>query len=87
MTFSPFQKLRIRIFSGSNPAAARRALSQSTKKPNALLVEVWVVVLQISSKTASTLFMELLNRANPVRLAVWLIPTARTLFNPETLRD
>jgi hypothetical protein len=77
MSFASSQKPHIRICSRVNPAASR-ALSQSPKAKRPHYKDV--VVLQISSKDLSVLFLGLLNSSDPLPLAMRIVVTAGTMI-------
>src|SRR5262245_6266233 len=57
-----------------------------TKDPDALLIQLRVIVLEVSGKDVAFVFVDLLHGSDPLALAVRVITTARTLENAKVLR-
>src|SRR5215510_1657484 len=49
-----------------------QSLVPIAKDPNALVVEIWVFVLEIPGRYTFALFMKLLDGINPVAFAMWV---------------
>src|SRR5262249_42303293 len=64
-----------------------QSLVPIAKNPNALLVQMFVSILQISGKNLAVLFINVLHRGNPFFLAIGVIAVARTLYHAKSLRD
>src|SRR5215813_9768313 len=64
-----------------------QSLIPIAENPNALLVQMLVIILQISGKNLAVLFINVLHRGNPFFLAIRVIAAARTLYDSEVLGD
>src|SRR4029077_20544879 len=63
-----------------------QSLIPIAENPDALFVQMSVVILEMPGKDLAVLFMDLLHRSNPFGLAVRVIATTRTLYPAKILR-
>src|SRR5215831_8838569 len=64
-----------------------QSLIPIAENPNALLVQMFVIILQISGKNFAVLFINGLHRGNPFVLAIRVKAAARTLYHAKGFCD
>src|SRR5215510_1695825 len=64
-----------------------KSLIPIAENPNALLVQMLVIILQISGKNLAVLFINGLHRSNPVVLTMRVKAATRTLYRAKVLCD
>src|SRR5262245_6893139 len=64
-----------------------QSLVPIAENPNALLVQMFVIILQISGKNLDILFVNVLHCGIPFFLAIGVIAVARTLYRAKVLGD